>query len=144
MNPDVAAVVQESSDLREEMKYDEALVKLDAIQENTQLSVHEKMVIAYEKGLHLHQQGYVNRAEVTLKEVLKASTDQVISKEEKSLHDLLRGMEALMMMETNGMMNQGLDVREELKASYLSSDISKIGRDDLQVLTLPSFRRLIS
>jgi hypothetical protein len=138
MNLDITAVVQESRDLLEEMKCAEALATIDAIQKNTQLTVHETMVIAYEKALHLNQQGYVFRAGVALREVLNASIGQTMSKEGKVLQDLLRGMEALMMMETNGVMEQGLRVREELKGLYLSSDISKICQDDLQVVQSPT------
>jgi CHAT domain-containing protein len=137
MMSDLVATVKESKFLREQAKYEEALQKIISFQENVPLSVQQTRVIQCEKAGILYVQGYMQRCEIVLKEALSQSTSsfdgQGISKEEHSWHDLLRGKEALVRMETNGWIEQGLEVRKELVRRYLNEEGLHQSYDDLKV-----------
>lgn len=137
MDSDVNGVVGQSRVFREEMKHQEALAKINTFIENKQLSALEMLFVTCEKVDILHEQGYINRAEDVADEALAQSAwdsgGRVISQLEWSWHDILHGKKAVAIMEANACFDYGLQVRRELMASHLDSELNNLVYDDSQV-----------
>ena len=79
----------------------------------------------------------MKKCELVLKEALTQSATsfdgRFVDEEEHCWHVLLQAREAMVMMETNGYIDQALSVREELMGRYLNIESGHQQYDDFKV-----------
>ena len=122
MDSTVPTVIQQAKALREEHSYDEALRKVNEL-DSSELSPTYLREIAAEKAAILSEQGYIDLAEIALKDALKFSRQTgLVTQEERIRHALLEGREAILMIDSKGMIAEALKVRDNIKSTYLLQD----------------------
>ena len=142
------AMIEKVEQLEEEKKFIEALAEIDKFSENSLLSEQDKRVLAYNKASLYYAQGYCNRALSVVNDALDksawTSAGRVITSEECAWHNLLYAQAALMLMETTGDIDYGLQARAELWPSLGGAEPSVDYNRQVISLTnhLPSVRSL--